>query len=266
MNKLQQILLLAIVMIVLHSCRGKEDDAVMPDRDYSAAQDNFQGEFFFTDALRQSDIAYKDGEDGSPCIQSVTIDLDTMPHTMLVDFGTTNCVGENGLSRRGKLFVTFAGPYGEAGTEITITPQDYYVNDHHVQGVKTVTNAGQNDQGQTYFNVNVNGTVTAPDGSWTSTHTSQRIRTWIEGEGSTTIYDDVYSISGNGSGVNRNGVAYTTNTVSPLRAEIGCPWIVSGVQQVIPAGRPARSIDFGSGACDPIVSITVGDYTFTIGG
>lgn len=258
--------LVIFALVLLASCRKESDPTVLPDRDHTAALDNFLAEMYFADALRQSDIAYKDGADGTNCIASVSIDLDTMPHTMLIDFGTENCTGGNGLSRRGQLLVTFTGPYGEAGTEITITPQQFYVNDHLLQGVKTVVNAGLNEQEQPYFNVTVNGSVTAPDGSWTSTHNSQRTRTWIEGEATPAALDDVYLITGNGSGVNRNGVAFTMNTTTALRVEAGCPWIVSGVQQILPAGLPARIIDFGNGACDPLVSITVGDFTFNIGG
>lgn len=251
------------ITIALSSCRKNEGDAVTPNNDHNAALDNYKAEFYFADALKQADIAYKDGEVG--CIASVTLDLDSLPFTMLVNFGTENCMGADGLMRRGQLLVTFTGAYGDEGTVITITPQGFHVNDHLVQGVKTVTNAGPNDQGQSYFNVTVNGTVTAPDGSWTSTHNYQRIRTWIAGEGTPTIFDDVYLITGGGSGVDRNGLPFTVNITSPLRVEVGCPWIVSGVQEIAPQGLQTRVIDFGNGACDQQVSITVGDFTFTIG-
>ncbi|MDQ3101244.1 MAG: hypothetical protein M3R08_07645, partial [Bacteroidota bacterium] len=167
---------------------------------------------------------------------------------------------------RGQLLVTFTGAYGEAGTVITITPQGFHVNDHLIQGLKTVTNAGANEQGHTYFTIAVNGTVTAPDGSWTSTHSGQRVRTWIEGEGTPVIQDDVYSITGTGNGTNRNGVTYTAAITTPLRVEADCPWIVSGVYQITPAGRQARVIDFGNGTCDQQATVTIGNYTFTIGG
>jgi len=263
MHSTSTLLIGIAITIALSSCRKNEGDAVTPDNDHNAALDNYKAEFFFADALKQADIAYKDGEVG--CIASVMLDLDSLPYSMIVDFGTENCMGPDGLLRRGQLHVSFTGAYGDEGTQITITPQGFHVNDHLVQGVKTVTNAGLNDQGQSYFNVTVNGTVTAPDGSWTSTHKYQRTRTWLAGEGRLTIFDDVYLITGGGSGVDRNGLPFTVNITSPLRVEVGCPWIVSGVQEIAPQGLQTRVIDFGNGSCDQQVSITVGNFTFTIG-
>ncbi len=254
--------LLPLLALSLTACR-KETASNPADRDYTMAVDNSRAEFFFNDALKQSEIAFKDGE--VPCAVSVTLDQEAEPNTLLIDFGTENCTGADGLKRRGKLLVTFTGPYGEQGTVITITPQDYHVNDHLVQGNKTVTNAGPNDQGQTYFTVSVNGSVTAPDGSWTSTHNYQRVRTWIAGEGTLNPFDDAYLITGGGGGVNRNGLPFTVQITTALKVEIGCPWIISGVQEIVPQGLPARIIDFGNG-CNSQVSVTVDGFTFTFGG
>ncbi|MEX1132856.1 MAG: hypothetical protein WEC15_06500 [Flavobacteriales bacterium] len=255
--------LVLILALTLVSCR-KEQDTEPLDRDYTSAIDNNLAEIFFSDALKQSDAAAKDNE--LPCNAEVTIDLAASPRTMLIDFGTTNCIGSDGWVRRGRLFVTFTGPYGEPGTVITIVPQDYFVNDHGLQGQKTVTNMGMNAQDQTYFTVVMNGTVTAPDGSWTSTHSAQRVRTWVEGEGTLNPFDDVYLIGGNGSGVNRNGIPYTLLITTPLRAEVGCRWITAGVLQITPGSLAIRTVNFGNGACDNQVTVAVNGFSFTFGG
>ena len=259
---MKKLLLPFLLLLTLSACR-KETEAPV-DRDYTIAMDNSRAELYFTDALKQSDLAFKDGT--VPCAVEVTIDLQSQPYSMLIDFGTTNCTGADGLSRRGRLFVTFTGPYSEPGTVITITPQEYRVNDHLVQGVKTVTNAGTNAQQQSYFTVAVSGTVTAPDGSWTSTHNYNRVRTWIAGENTAAILDDVYLITGGGIGTNRAGLPFTQQITTPLRAEVGCPWIVSGVVEIVPQGKQARVIDFGNGACDAQATVTVGGFSFTFGG
>lgn len=255
--------LLPLLALALTACR-RETASSPADRDLTVAWDNSRAEFYFNDALKQGETAFKDGT--LPCAASVIIDLQVQPNTLLIDFGTENCLGADGLKRRGRLLFTFTGPYAEPGTVITLTPQDYHVNDHLVQGSKVVTNLGANAQGQTWFSVQVNGTVTAPDGSWTSTHTYQRTRTWIAGEGTPNPLDDVYLITGGGSGINRNGLPFTVLITTPLRVEVGCPWIVSGVQEVTPQSRPVRVIDFGNGACDSQVTVTVNGFTFTFGG
>jgi hypothetical protein len=255
--------IIPLMALTLVACR-KETTPL--DRDYSMAVDNSRAELYFTDALKMSDAGAKSGAAGVPCAQSVLVDLDAMPRTMLIDLGNDDCTGVDGISRRGRLFVTFTGPYGEPGTVITITPQDYHVNGHLVQGSKTVTNGGTNAQGQTTFSVAVNGSVTAPDGSWTSTHNYQRTRTWIAGEGTPHLLDDVYLITGGGSGVGRAGNAFTVAITTPLRVQLSCPWIVSGVQEITPQGRATRIIDFGNGACDNQVTVSVGEYSITVGG
>jgi len=263
MRSLKAISLSAAMLLVFAGCR-KETGAEPADRDHTAAIDHGLAEAFFTDALKLSDGAAKG--DPLPCSPRVDIDLSASPHTMLIDFGPDNCTGLDGWVRRGKLRVTFTGAYSATGTVITITPEDYHVNDHLVQGVKTVTNAGPNAQGQTHFNVAVDGTVTAPNGSWTSTHSARRVRTWISGEGTLTPFDDVYLITGNGSGTNRHGVPYTLVIITPLRVEVGCPWVVSGVLDITPGNLAVRRVDYGDGTCDRKITVTVNGFTITFNG
>lgn len=258
--------LAACALLVLAGCKKDDDDEAV-DIDFSSAQDNARAEDAFSDALTQVDLAadmngLRDTDD--PCDPVVTFDTIANPHTITVDFGSVNCTALNGRMRRGRLLATYTGRYRDPGTVITITPQDYYVNNNHVQGTKTVTNMGLNNQGQTYFNISVNGSLAAADGSWTATHNANRTRTWVQGEGTAIFSDDAYLITGGGSGVNRNGVAYTVNITSALRVEAGCPFITQGIVEVIPQDRPARIIDHGSGSCDGTFTVTVNGQTFTV--
>ena len=257
--------LLALMALSLAACR-KDKDETPVDLDYTSASDNARAEDYFNDMLAVADDAAKsnglrDAADG--CEPVITIDLVASPHTMLIDFGPVNCTASNGRQRRGQIMVTFTGGYRDPGTVITITPQDYYVNDNHVQGLKTLTNMGPNGDGHSYFNIQVDGTVTAGAGSWTAEHHATRVRTWVEGEESPNPYDDVYLITGNGNGVNRHGVAYTLTITDALRVEIGCPWITAGNLEITPSGLATRYVDFGEGSCDGSVNVTVNGNTFT---
>lgn len=254
--------ILGLSLLALAACRKETTAEPETPPSYTVAIDNSLAEFYFNDAMKQTEVALKDND--VPCAVSVTMDLQAQPHTLLIDFGETNCTGTDGLSRRGKLFVTFTGAYGDEGTVIVITPQGYHVNDHAVQGSKTVTNAGANADGHTYFTVSVTGTVTAPDGSWTSSHDYQRTRTWIAGEGTLTPFDDVYMIAGGGSGVSRHGTPFTLDITTPLRVEIGCPWIVSGAERITVQGGLTYDIGFGNG-CNSQITITVNGFTFNWG-
>jgi len=259
------LLLTVLVIAGLTACRKEKDTPL--DLDYTSASDNARAEDLFSDMLRTvDDAAQANGlrSTADACAPTITIDTVTVPHTLTIDFGSVNCTASNGRARRGILHVTFTGRYRDPGTVITITPEDYYVNDLHVQGTKTVTNLGLNGDGDPTFSVNVNGSVTAADGSWTATHQAQRTRTWITGDDTATPLDDVYRITGSGSGVNRNGTAYTVNITQPLRVAVGCAWITAGTVQVVPDGKPARIIDWGSGACDGTFTVTVNGTSYTV--
>lgn len=256
------LLLLPSILLAFASCR-KEDDK--RDRDYSAATDQSRAEDVFTDMLAVVDQAVKDNGLRDLCNPSVTFDTSATPRTITIDFGDVNCTAANGRLRRGRILVSYTGRYRDPGTVITITPQDYYVNNNQVTGAKTVTNMGLNDNDQPWFTVSVDGAITAADGSWTATHQAQRARTWIQGYDTPALLDDVYLITGTGSGVNRNGVAYTSEITQALRVELGCSWrLVSGTVTITPAGGLPRTIDYGNGACDGNFTVTVGGQTFTV--
>lgn len=248
------------------ACR-KEKETI--DLDYTSAVDNALVESYFNDILRLSDeTAGDNGLRGiqASCIDTVIIDTLASPHTMLIDLGPTNCTGLDGRQRRGQLFVTFTGRYRDAGTVITITPQGFHVNDHLVQGTKTVTNLGLNGDGHPFFSVDVDGTVTAPGGAWTSSYQGQRTRTWTQGSATPSLFDDVYAITGSGTGVNRNGIPYTVSITAPLIVELDCPYITQGQLEITPDQRPTRYVDFGNGVCDATITVTVNGNTYTFGG
>ena len=198
----------------------------------------------------------------------------TFPKTLTIDFGSTNCQGNDGKNRRGKIVSVFTGKHNVTGTVTTTTLVDYYVNDHRVEGTKKVTHTGTNS-----FAIVVDGKIISPNAdevSWTSTRT----RTWIEGQNTNFwtlntdtsccmffngILDDVYSITGNASGTNRNGRTFTADITTPLRVQF-CGWIpeiTQGVIEIQPEDLKKRTVDFGSQECDRTFTVEIGKKTYT---
>ena len=105
----------------------------------------------------------------------------TFPKTLTIDFGTVNCTGDDGRARRGKIIAVYTGRYREEGTSITVTPEDFYIDDHHLQGSRVVTNLGNNSEGQLHYSVEQQGTLTTPDGD-VITREASHVRTWVEGQ------------------------------------------------------------------------------------
>lgn len=196
----------------------------------------------------------------------VTITHDSLsnPHVMTIDFGTVNCLCKDGRYRRGQIIVTYTGKYFDAGSSKTITFNNYYRNDNHIEGIRTITNMGFNTAGNMYWNISAqNMHITHPDGSshsWNSTRT----REMIGGYGTVTIYDDIYLITGSFNGTDKNGTAFIANITSPLRREIMCHFFVSGIIEITKAGKPDRTLDFGSGNCDQFATVTCNGQIKTI--
>lgn len=209
-----------------------------------------------------------------PCatVTLTPFDTATFPKTLTIDFGPTNCAGNDGKNRKGKIVVTITGKYRTPGTVITIKPDNYYVNDNKIEGTKTVTNNGRNNAGNLSYSVEVVGKITTTDNK-TIEWKSSRTREWIEGESTTFwthgingITDDVYSITGTGSGVNRDGRKFEAAITTPLRVQF-CGLkieITKGVIELQPEDLKKRVIDYGNGSCDNQAVVTIGKKTYTV--
>lgn len=254
-----------LALLAMHSCRRdrKEPLSNTITVDNSTAENLYSDLFKVVDNISATESGIRENEIG--CIDTLIIDTLSNPHSVLIDFGTDDCTGEDGRVRKGQIYVTYTGRYREPGTVITVTPQNYTVNGYTVAGTKTVTNLGENSDGHLQYSIEVDGSITAPLNAWTSQWQSSRVRTWVEGEGTPTIWDDAYEITGVASGTNRNGVNYDITIITPLRAEIGCRWIVSGVMVLSPEDHDPRTIDFGNGECNNGFTVTVNGETNSYG-
>ncbi len=231
--------------------------------DDGTAENLFGDVFKVVDEVSSSTEGIRENQIG--CIDTIMIDTLSTPRSVTIDFGSDDCVGNDGRVRKGILNITYTGRYREVGSVITVVPENYTVDGYLLEGVKVIENLGLNDQGQLHYSVLVDGRITAPNNAWEITWTANRTRTWVEGQSTPTIWDDAYTISGFGSGVNRNDVEYTTNITVPLRAEVGCRWIVSGEATIDPDGYAERFVDFGNGECNNGIFVTVNGETYTLG-
>lgn len=187
-------------------------------------------------------------------------DVTNFPRTIIIDFGT-GCTGSDGRVRKGIIKVSITGKFWIAGTVITHTLENYYVNDHHVEGTRSVTHSSTD-----VWDVVVSGAkITDPDGK-TITWQSTRTRTRTGGKATPfNIFDDTYSITGTASGTNRDGRNFTVNITTALHLQ-ACNWIAEitkGVVEIQPEDLKLRTIDFGDGTCDNEGTVTVGNKTKT---
>ncbi len=234
------------------------------DTDTSSAEDQSQGEMVYDQVYKQVDESANTKGLQKGAYPVIQIDTTAAPRTMSIYYGDSNYLCNDGSYRRGTIIVSWTGRYRATGTIISISFSNFYQNDNKVEGTKTVTNNGRNAAGLLSFTVVVNGKITCVDGL-THTWNSNRTRTWISGETTLISSDDVYEISGTTNGVNRKGLTYNAVITKNLKVDLSCEWrITSGIIEITPSGKAMRSIDFGNGACDKLITISMNGKSKTI--
>ena len=283
-NIMKCFMVAATMSVIFTACKKKDTTPAVVDSDTSGAAENALSEGTFNDVSNISDQAaagnlssYLAVNNGSGSEQrgllsvcaTVTRDTTVVPHTITVNFGTTPCLCADGRFRSGIITISYSGHYYDIGATIAITFTNYKVNGNLVNGTHSIVNNGPNINGHPVYTIDVNGTIVKANNGGTITWMSHRVREWTAGYTTTTglghFLDDVYSITGSSSGSNSNGSSYSATILSPLMVHLNCFWIESGVLQLVPSGKPTRTIDFGpDGTCDNHATVTINGTVYNI--
>ncbi len=200
------------------------------------------------------------------CGLSVLLDLDLS--TLLrpvgditINFGNA-CEDPYGNIRKGKIIVHFEGRKFRVGSFISISFENYEINGIKLNGVRTLTNLPSSTVNKPQFQIELENGSVEWDGN-VATREHCFTGTWDRG----TILapdDDVLKISqcANAAeaaeGINRNGVHYRMFIEEELVYKRSCPMAVSGVKKFVEVNTGKEIvIDYGSGNCDAVITITV---------
>ena len=176
---------------------------------------------------------------------------DTIIHTItFVNF--VNSRSLNGHMKNGVIIVKVIGRPMDAKFERTILLQNFDIDGIKIEGTRKVNKIAD----YTYSVVLTGGKVTFTDETF-CTREATRTRTWIDGYATLgDIWDDIYTIEGVATGINRKGTAYTHNITNPLVIKNSCRWIVEGTIEMV-SGDKTATLDYGMGECDNQATITV---------
>jgi len=211
--------------------------------------------------------------------------------TITVDFGTIGTTGADGRIRTGKLFFDFSAStpttavyYRNPGFSMKITSLNYVVDGNAVNIInKTITNTtpagapvGTNLTWSVSASISV---VKAGNGgtvSWACNRTKELTNTsdplCYNGQATAINWTKAkIKINGSSSGTNTKGEAFTATATNLVRDFTCAPDVskpkrhpfISGTISYTPGTRPNRLIDFGSGSCDFVGTITINGQTFT---
>lgn len=262
-------------LLITYAFIGCKKSSDKEDTDVESAENNSLAESNYNDVTTLVDLAATNGtsftfrtdNEGNLLSSScVTVSLDTVssPRTIVIDFGTTNCLCIDGRNRRGKILASYTGKYRNSGTVITISFDNYFVNDNQIKGTKTVTNQGKNNTDHWVYQVQVTGQIIKANNGGTISWTSTRQREWIAGAETLTPLDDIYSITGTASGTNAHEEGYSIVITQALVRNMTCRWFESGKVDVTPEGKATRTLDYGNSGCDANATVTILGRTYNV--
>ncbi|MDP9229080.1 MAG: hypothetical protein M3O67_00240 [Bacteroidota bacterium] len=171
------------------------------------------------------------------------------PKTIIIDFGD-GCAGPDGKIRRGAIVLHLTGPIRRAGSVLTITFRNFYLNRAHLQGTKIISNLSEEHTIKFTVQV-VGGKVSYPNGRGYK-YESMKYKKQIEGMDTRIVRDNVFQIEGRSKTEFSNGVTININTETPLIKKVVCPWISDGTLKIKINSR-VLFLDYGfpnNGNCD----------------
>lgn len=184
--------------------------------------------------------------------------------TIDIDFGA-GCTDPRGNVRSGKIIIIFNGRRFLPGSSLTIIFENYVINGIKLSGTRILTNVTGSNEESPKFQIELqNGEIEWPDGTVASREHCYT-RTWDRGV-LLDASDDVLVVAQcdnadvAATGVNRRGVAYTMVIESDLIYKRGCPIAIQGVK-VFRFNNKQVIVDYGTGACDNVITITVDGNT-----
>lgn len=181
--------------------------------------------------------------------------------TITIDFGD-GCEDPRGNVRTGKLVLDYSsGPAYNVGFTVVTTPDGYSINGVTLEGTRTIELLSLTENSVKHEITVEDGKATWPD-QLVSTRESSFTR-------EVDFDDELVRLDGNASGTNRRGTAYTMNINETLVFKRSCVLAdgiympVDGVKTFGSGGRDL-TINYGDGACDRSVIVTVGDASASV--
>lgn len=267
-----------ICSLLILSCGRNQDEDVELDIDTEVALVEVQIEKTFTsiddiadqaelgttvtkktysenDILKECAVVTKDTASGSS--------KDTV--NIVVDFGTVDCEGDDGVTRKGKIIITsIIDKLTTVRLERKIETENYVVDGNIIDITRKLDYGGQDQQNNHYWNLDMNGRIDFKDGRYITRNIDQ-VRTWVEG--TTTLADwtdDAFTIQGTSTGKRIDEKELTATISETLKVRTSCSYVVSGKVKIETSGRPDLLVDYGNGTCDNKAECTSLGKTWTI--
>ena len=212
---------------------------------------------YSTDEIVETSKSFYRSDYLPDCVTITTVVTSTTKEKT-IDFGG-GCELPNGNVLSGIIYLSYLKDMDVASKTLSISLEDFTFNGVAVEGSATVERMRSNENGNPQADAVGNFDAEWPDGA-TASFTGSRTREWIEGYGSGFWGDNVFLISGTKTYTGKLGNVFMKETITPLRREWSCRFIVSGIVEISRNDLTA-TLDFGDGSCDAFGTLTYPDGT-----
>ena len=188
------------------------------------------------------------------CATVTVTPLTGFPKTILINFDST-CITPRGIRRSGAVRIVISDSLRRPGSTAVMTFENYYINYFKREGTHTFTNTSQPGIKSWQRKVE-GGKITAPNGRF---WLHQSIKDVVQTAGVSTpmnLFDDIFSITGNASITNAQGVTRTSTILLPLQKKYSCANIDKGRIRFDGPNHFAI-LDYGNGECDRVAVISI---------
>lgn len=208
---------------------------------------------------------YKSLKDTCPLIIVEHPDSIFFPRTIIIDYGDSYCETFHGAMKKGKIVIEITAPIQHAGSIRSASFEDFYIDEHKIEGIKTLVNKGFNDAGNLNFDATlIGGKIIFPDAR-VATRESNHNREWTKGiENPEYWWDNEWLLRGSATGSHRDGKTYVNTITEPILIKAMCHFAVSGTMELLIQNQFLLVLDFGDGECDRIATLTFGDLIWEI--
>lgn len=274
-----RMLLSALTVLSLGLSCSREDDGSISETDLALAQDEAYADAIYTevDNMVVSEITTLDGngyltlglkstEDENPCY-TVTVDHPDSTHfpkVVTIDYGDgcTVIFRDDTITREGQIKITITDRWFMPGAQNIVTFSDFYINGVKIEGTRTITNLGFNDEDHLELGILLEGgKITFTDNTF-MTRDADHVREWIR---HFNPQNDTIMITGSANGINILGEEYSRVITDPLVLvhcrEYKWRWvIVDGSVEITNSTTGTSTIDYSADDCDGTVIVNKNGY------
>jgi len=184
------------------------------------------------------------------------------PRIITLDYGTGTALNP-GRVLKGKIIIEVSAPACTSGATRTVTYAGFVVDSITINGTSKVVYSGdcKTTSKNTYNEDITFQYLNGKEIKWQGV----KIRQWTEGLGTLmNMTDDVIEITGSVVAKITNGETYKKEITTPLIRKGGCWYIVKGVIKLTIGSKLVSTLDYGTGDCDDIATLTKGTETVEI--